>query len=204
MDGKVERYNKIYMDNPDMWATGPGVARNWIAYNFILKYIHDPETFLDIGCGNGHTIEYFKKYWPDTEYYGVDLSDVAIGFARERVPEANFICGDFYDLYVETPPKDVVVVMGVAEHFEKLVDGLRRLKEYGNLIYLEVPNCLLVGELNGSTNNEEGFRETYLGGTQMEWHLKHRSWEERIRLAGLEILENSVGSSSYLFVWILK
>jgi len=156
---------------------------------------------LDIGCGNGHTIQYFKKHWPNTLYYGVDLSPVAIELAKERVPDAEFIAGDYKELTLHC---DLVTVMGVAEHFENLVDGLKSLKEYGNLIYLEVPDCLWMGKLNGSPNNEEGFRETFKGGLQVEWHLKRRTWEERIRMAGLEIVEYSAGSDAFEFVWVLK
>ena len=201
MDEEVERYNKIYTDKPDKWASGQGVMRDNIAYSTLYKYFHEPETFIDIGCGNGHTIEFFKKHWPNTVYYGIDLSYVAIDIAKEKMPDVWFMHGDYknYTVYC-----DVAVVMGVAEHFEKLVDGLRSLKDYGKLIYLEVPDCLWMGKLNGSPNNEEGFRETFKGGLQVEWHLKKRSWEERIKLAGLEILEYSAGADPFTFVWVLK
>ena len=201
MDEEVARYNKIYTDKPDKWASGQGVLRDNIAYSTLYKYFHEPETFIDIGCGNGHTIEFFKKHWPNTVYYGIDLSDVAIDIAKKKMPDVWFMHGDYknYTVYC-----DVVTVLGVAEHFEKLVDGLRSLKDYGKLIYLEVPDCLQMGKLNGSPNNEEGFRETFKGGLQVEWHLKKRSWEERIRLAGLEILEYSAGSNPFEFVWVLK
>jgi SAM-dependent methyltransferase len=196
---EIERYNKIYTRHPEKWANN--FVRNWLAYTAIYRYISEPETLIDIGCGNGHTIEFFNSRWPDTVYYGIDFSDVAIGLAKEKVPDAEFYAGDFKDFSVSC---DVVTVMGVAEHFEKLVDGLRSLKDYGDLIYLEVPDCLSMGILNGSKNKNEGFRKTFKGGLQVEWHLKRSSWEERIRLAGLEIVEYFPGSDLFEFVWILK
>jgi SAM-dependent methyltransferase len=201
MDEEVERYNKIYTDNPEKWAGEPGGLRDLIAYSNLHKYFHEPETVLDIGCGNGHTIEKFMRIWPNTLFYGIDISEVAIELAKERVPEAEFMVGDFKDYTLNC---DLVLVMGVAEHFEKLVDGLRSLRKYGTLFYLEVPDCLRAGIFNGSDNYDEGFRETYKGGLQVEWHLKKRSWEERIRMAGFEILEKPAGPDAITFVWILR
>jgi SAM-dependent methyltransferase len=199
MDGVVEFYNKIYSGNPKKWDVD---YRDETAFYVLSKHTEQPETFLDIGCGNGHTIEYFSKLWPDTEYYGVDLSDVAIGFAKERIPEANFICASYED--ADVPLCDVVILMGVAEHFEDLCDSLSDLKKYGKLIYIESPNCL-----GYSDNNEEGFRVTtkLVGANiyQCEWHLTRNTWEGSIRHAGLEIVQGYHGPTPETeFVWVLK
>lgn len=199
MDEEVARYNQIYTDKPNKWAS---VARNILAYSLLSKY--DVETLLDIGCGNGHTIEFFREQWPNTVYYGIDLSGVAIDIAKEKMPDVWFMTGD-YKNYTLIPHCDVVLVMGVVEHFEDLVDGLKSLKDYGTLIYLEVPDCLRMGAINGTDNYDEGFRETYLGGLQVEWHLKKSSWEEKIELAGLEILDSTVldGTGIMGWCWVL-
>jgi len=201
MDAEVKRYNKIYTDKPEKWADGQGVFRNMVAFSHVSKYVNNPKSIIDIGCGNGHTVEFFHKRWPDTDYWGIDYSDVAIELAKERCPEAVFLLGDYKDYVIHC---DLALVMGVAEHFEQLVDGLRSLKDYADLIYLEVPDCLLAGILNGSKYTKEGFRETYKGGLQVEWHLKKSSWEERIKMAGLEILEYLPGSDPITFVWMLR
>lgn len=200
MDESVEFYNKIYSGNPTKWDVE---YRDKLAAFFILQQIHDPKSLLDIGCGNGHTIEYFSKLWPDTTYYGIDLSDVAIELAKQRVPEANFLCGSFTE--VDVPLCDVVVLMGVAEHFENLIDSLRDLKKYGKLIYIESPNCLSYSE-----NKEEGFRVTgeLIGINpthQSEWHLTRDTWEGTIIHAGLEIVRRCYGPTAETeFIWMLK
>ncbi len=199
MDAVVEFYNDIYSGKPTKWDAE---YRDEVAFYVISQHIQEPDTLLDIGCGNGHTIEYFSKLWPDTEYYGVDLSDVAIGFARERVPEANFICASYED--ADVPLCDVAILMGVAEHFEELIDSLSELKKYGKLIYIESPNCLFY-----SDNKEEGFRVTgKLVGTntgQSEWHLTRSTWEGTIRHAGLEIVKGYAGPTPETgFIWMLK
>lgn len=195
MDERLEFYNKIYSDKPDKWDLE---WRDKFAFYVLSRHTEQPESLLDIGCGNGHTIEFFNKRWPDTTYVGMDLSDEAIKLAEQRVPEAQFICTTFEDAYPLLC--DVVVLMGVAEHFEDLIPSLRSLKKFGKLIYIESPNCLAY-----SDNKEEGFRATNNVIGQPEWHLTRRSWEERIALAGLEIVESYPGPNiSTEFVWMLK
>lgn len=196
LDGRVDFYNKIYSDRPDKWDL---TYRDKFAFYVLSRHIEEPESLLDIGCGNGHTIEFFSKRWPNTTYYGVDLSDKAIEIAKGRAPDAFFTCDTFEDL-VSYPPKDVVVLMGVAEHFEDLVPSLRRLKEFGKLIYIESPNCLGYSE-----NKEEGFRATNTEIGQPEWHLRRSTWEQKIGFAGLEVVESYPGPDiSTEFVWMLK
>ncbi len=196
MDERIEFYNKIYSDNPNKWVLD---WRDKTAFSILSLHTEEPATFLDIGCGNGHTIEFFSKRWPGTAYYGIDLSDVAIGFAKERVPEAEFIRGAFDEMY-SAWPKDVVVLMGVAEHFEDLIPSLLRLKMFGKLIYIESPNCLAY-----SDNKEEGFRNTNNETGQPEWHLRRSTWEKHIKGSGLEIVESYSGRTpETLFIWVLK
>ena len=195
MVSEVELYNQIYTADPHKWAAD---WRNMVAFATLAAHTYGPEMLLDIGCGNGHTIEYFNKRWITTEYYGVDLSDVAIDLARKRVPDAMFACEKFEA--ADLPFCDVVVIMGVLEHFEDLDGALRNLKSSGNLIYVECPNCL---RREGS--NKEGFRETYRGAGQIEWHLHRSTWEQRIAAAGFEFIESIVGyDSATEFIWVLK
>ena len=193
---EVELYNKIYTDDPHKWATD--TTRNMIAFSVLAEYANEPEMFLDIGCGNGHTIEYFNKRWMNTEYYGLDLSDVAVDLARERVPDAMFACGTFED--AQLPYCDVVIIMGVLEHFENLDVALQHLKISGDLIYVECPNCLGYSE-----SQEEGFRQTHEGAGQVEWHLNRNTWEKHITNAGFKMLGRVKGhSQSIEFIWVLK
>ena len=199
MDERVEFYNKTYTEFPDKWSLP--LSRNKMAYYYLSKHIDDPETFLDIGCGNGHTIEYFQKKWPDTAYYGVDLSDKAIELAKERVPTAFFACETIED-FVAYPPIDVVVLMGVAEHFEDLIPSLIKVKKLGKLFYFEVPD-LVDNSHHINMQTEEGYS---MGtGGQVEWHLRKRTWEERFGWAGFEVVEFYPEPYYGLdYIWVLK
>ena len=200
MDERVDLYNKIYSEKPEKWDLK---YRDAFAYYVLQRHIEEPETFIDIGCGNGHTIEFFKKRWADTKYYGIDLSDEAIRVCGERTVDAEFICTTFEEL--DLPICDVLVIMGVAEHFEDLEHSLSRLKKFGKLIFLEVPDCLTSGIDNLSGIEDEGWRKTFYGVDQMEWHLKRTTWEKHIKDAGLEIVESYPGlTPETQFVWVLK
>ena len=195
MVSEVELYNAIYTDNPHKWAAD---MRNMVAFSILSAHTYMPEVFLDIGCGNGHTIEYFHKRWLDTEYVGLDLSDVAIELARKRVPDAFFTCSRFEDAHL--PYADVVVIMGVLEHFENLDVALQYLKTSGDVIYVECPNCL-----GYSDSRVEGFRQTHKGAGQNEWHLRRDTWEKRLTRAGFKIVESIQGFSAPTeFIWVLR
>src|SRR3989304_5181647 len=116
-EAQVEFYNAIYKARPDKWAD---IDRDYTAFKTINSVMDEPSRMLDIGCGNGHTLAFFKSQWPGTQYTGVDISNVALDLARKRMPEAEF--------YEGIPPRrqwDIIVLMGVAEHFPLFVEELR-------------------------------------------------------------------------------
>ena len=195
MDGEIAFYDNLYSDYPLKWDAP---WRDAAAYVALSKYIQNPEKFIDIGCGNGHTIRYFMSFWDDTKYYGLDYSNEAIRVARYRVPDATFICEPF--IGSSAPKCDVSTVMGVAEHFHDLPEFFEKLHDCADLVYLESPNCL-----EYSDSEDEGFRQTHEGNDQVEWHLRRETWEDHITNAGWEILESIKGDMvTTEFIWVLK
>lgn len=202
----VEFYNNIFIQNPNKWAN---VERDFNAFRAVsqcvrvltggrvLPFKEEPERMMDVGCGNGHTIAFFKNQWPNTEYTGVDISDVALEIARERIPDAKF------SQELPLGNWDVITVMGVAEHFE---DPVRELHRIGTrlspdgVLYLEVPNCLAY-----SDELKEGFRQTRAGSGQNEWHWRRETWERAILDADFEIVRKlSAATPAWEFCWVLK
>lgn len=157
-------------------------------------FVCNPKTLLDYGCGNGHTIEYLQTRWPNTRYHGIDISPEALRLAGGRCPHAQFsqeIPGSLFD---------VILLMGVAEHFKSFILQMRRITKRlasGGLIYLEMPNNLAMTERKvGGWFENNG---------QMEWHLPRWNWEEQIDEAGLYIEEALFGPRPACeFVWILR
>jgi len=199
MDARQEEYDKFYTDNPNKWAGDP---RNEFAFKALMRHVGAPvKNFIDVGCGNGHTVEYFSKRWEDAKPWGLDLSQVGIDLAKKRVPTGTFLCVPLESLK-PIMKFDVVLALGVLEHFEDHSATLSVLRKLtGNLLYVEVPNCIGYRK----SVKKEGFRRIRQGNRQLEWHLFRPSWEKLFTKYGFEIVESFVGpSQSTEFIWVLK
>lgn len=98
---------------------------------------------LDAGCGEGHLIEYLHKTKPNNEYYGADVTEVAITKAKERCPWASFTLTDLADLNFPDESFDVVICTEVLEHiyeYEKVIDQLKRVLKKGGLLIINFPH----------------------------------------------------------------
>jgi len=179
-------YDELYREHPYRWGSS---GRD----EFLCKNMSQPGSVLDIGCGNGHTLEYLSKMWEGTKLYGLDISEVALDIAKVRVPTAEFFCGTVDDIELKV---DLALLLGVAEHFEDLKE-LGRVKKFGGLVYLEVPNCLAY-----SSSTQEGFRGERI---QKEWHLSRYTWEKIIQEQGYKIVKSLIGEGvTWEFIWILE
>jgi len=186
-------YDGIYSNNPSKWKDD---YRNRIAYETVSKHI-TPTSILDVGCGNGHTLAYFKSQNSEVKLYGLDISPVAVQLARKNVPSAIVASGDFMDMAIRAV--DVALVMGVAEHFRFLIPFFDKLASICRYAYVESPDCLRYDPYQ-----EEGFKETWEGTGQIEWHLERESWEFYIE-PSFSIMERIKGTQKYSeFIWVLK
>jgi 2-polyprenyl-3-methyl-5-hydroxy-6-metoxy-1,4-benzoquinol methylase len=98
---------------------------------------------LDAGCGEGHLIEFLHKSKPNNDYYGADVTEVAIARAKERCPWANFSLNDLADLNFPDETFDVVICTEVLEHifeYEKVVQQLKRVLKKGGLLIINFPH----------------------------------------------------------------
>jgi len=68
--------------------------------NFVKNtiYVEREYTVVDIGCGAGANIYWFKKHFPSWKFTGVDVDVELIQFAKEHNPESDFISLDFLKL----------------------------------------------------------------------------------------------------------
>jgi trans-aconitate methyltransferase len=196
-----QQYNDIYKEKPDKWTSDGRDNDAWFMLNRILG--RAPKTLLDIGCGNGHTIRYFKERWPKTKYLGIDISDEAIGIAKIFMPDLDWLCGEIEKFSnIPTNTFDVITIMGVAEHFPDIGKKMKYISQFlepKGVLYLEVPN-----NLSYSENKEEGFRAS-LGGNQKEWHLTKESWNKILEEVGLvTYITRTYVDPFPVFIWILQ
>lgn len=192
-----QEYDEYFRSKPNKWANEK--RDHFIVANLICDLPSHPNSVLDIGCGNGHTLKMLSELWPDAKISGLDFSPVAIELAKINVPSASFICRSILeDVY---PPKyDLVLCCGVLEHMPDLVYALEKIKRFmkrTSWLYLEVPH-----NLTYSINQEEGFRRLDNGSHQLEWHLRRTTWETIIQQAGLNPVRMIAGPlASYEFTW---
>lgn len=87
---------------------------------------------LEIGCGPGRDAEILKN--KGFSYTGLDASEGMLTLARSRVPDGNFVLGDFYALpfpdahfdavwaaatFLHVPKEDIAMVLGEARRVLK-------------------------------------------------------------------------------------
>lgn len=134
-------------------------------------------TILDLGCGTG---EPFDQYMVQKGYNvkGVDLVEKHVHAARQRVPEAEFIQGDFFDVDPEQEKFDAVVSFYAVFHLPR-----EKHEKFFNHI-----NQLL---------KDDGTVLVTVGGEEMDeyseedWSGSEMVWSSYSQEKSLEIIEDS-------------
>ncbi len=100
-----------------------------------------PISILDVGCGEGFTLERLRKAKIGKHLEGVDYLDLAIKLGKKEHPNLILKKGSIYDLKYKANSFDVVICSEVLEHVEDPQKGLEELvrvsKKY---VVLSVPN----------------------------------------------------------------
>lgn len=89
-----------------------------------------PQSILEIGCGEGFVLDYLVKRHPELSYTGVDLSAEAVRMARRiTAPGIDYICADGREIPLPDKQFDLVIVSEVLEHVARpdqvLAEALR-------------------------------------------------------------------------------
>lgn len=101
---------------------------------------------LDVGCGDGNTARYFKKYFTNSEYIGIDISKSSIDIAKNKYKSEEKISFEQYNgkniPYTENT-FDIIFIACVLHHVVKkehedlLKECKRVLKKNGRIIIFE-------------------------------------------------------------------
>ena len=84
-------------------------------------------SLLDVGCALGEALPGLKARMPNSALAGADVSEVAIGMAKARLPEFAFhvVAADWSD----APQADIVFCSNTLEHLEDWRERLTKLGE---------------------------------------------------------------------------
>jgi len=97
---------------------------------------------LEVGCGAGAMARAIKRGRPDLQVVGCDISQKAIGLARQDPQGVSFDIGDAYGLPYRDSSFEAVVMFDVLEHLDEPGRSIRevvRVLSPGGLFHLFVP-----------------------------------------------------------------
>jgi len=130
-------YNKYNSKNP--------IAR-FLMYNFLnslndlLNLCKNPGTILEVGCGEGHLINFIKNKKNVCDIEALDLSEEILNIGRSLYPDINFIFGSVYQLPYNDNSKDLLIACELLEHLDKPIAALKEINRVAKKnIILSVP-----------------------------------------------------------------
>ena len=108
------------------------------------RYQESPDMWLDLGCGDGLSAQFIRTYFPDTKYYGLDISNNSIEKAKSRgLTGAEFLVYDGSHIPFGDNTFDVVFMACVMHHIipeqrNDILNEIKRiLKDNGKLVIFE-------------------------------------------------------------------
>lgn len=104
------------------------------------KHIH-PESVLDVGAGEGFTLEMLRKNKIAKELEGIEYMDEAIQLGKKLHPKVKIKKGDIYKLPYKANTFDLVICTEVLEHLDEPQKALEELKRVAKkYLIISVPN----------------------------------------------------------------
>lgn len=127
----AEDYEKILEDDLKFFG-----EENGYFAEYKVKIVKDnsneqtPLRILEYGCGIGLNLRYFKKYFPDSELSGCDISEKSINIASQNNPGINLFTISEVSLQQRTESFDLIFVSCVFHHIapELRNDSIKKIK----------------------------------------------------------------------------
>jgi len=100
-----------------------------------------PESILDVGCGEGFTLNKLQEAKIGKRLEGIEYMDDAIQLGKKMHPTLTIKKGDIYKLPYKADTFDLVICSEVMEHLENPEEALAELKRVSKkYVALSVPN----------------------------------------------------------------
>lgn len=90
-------------------------------YKIIFSELQEikPIHILDVGCGEGFTLERFRKKSIGKKIEGLEYSDAAISLGKKIYPHIKIVKGTIYDMPYKDNSFDLVTCLEVLEHLQE-------------------------------------------------------------------------------------
>lgn len=142
---------------------------------------------LDVGCASGFMISEISKYYPDCAYFGIDIYDNAIKYAKKTYPKIKFKVASASKLPFKDTSFDLILFYETIEHVEDpklcLLEIRRVLKMNGTLILTMDSGSLLFRLVWFIWENSKG--RIWKGAHLHPFH--HQQLENLINQSGFKI-----------------
>lgn len=106
----------------------------------------NPESILDVGCGDGALLSAIAERFPNTTCHGIDISKEAIGYAKSS-HNVTFSCRDTLE------PADVIMATLVCHHMSD-----EELERFLHEAYQNAKKHVLINDLQRSRAAKALFR----------------------------------------------
>lgn len=167
-------------EGPSLWTLLQPFIPNDHARQVNARYYLDkvmsgpdpPRHVLDLGCGNGNSVDAFRSHDASVDWVGVDIGDSQEARARRR-NDATFVTYDGTRVPFPDGTFDLVYSSQVLEH---VPDPLLHLREIARVLRAG-------GTFIGSTSQLEPYH------SMSYWSITPFGFVELARAAGLQVLE---------------
>lgn len=132
-----------YLENNPTWHEEDSVQKVVWIERFLRRNRLAPRTIAEVGCGAGAILAGLQRHYPQSRFFGYEISPQAYELARGKTNETLQI---FHQdiLQIEQEPFDLLMAIDVFEHVPDYLDFITGLRGRGEYKLFHVPLDLSV------------------------------------------------------------
>ena len=162
-------------------------------YNVILR--KQPESILDIGCGDGVNLPLANTF-PQIRYEGIDYAEKTVEVAKKNYPKIYFKIGDAFDLPYENGQFDMAILSSVLILYRSESDRVKLINEAFRV--LKKDGILVINVWNDTFMIRNSIRLSRVIGKIKKWnlpedfmgcHFKYQDVVKMVQKTGFRITE---------------
>jgi len=137
MSKTTDNYRKHTTSNPIQKYL---IERFYINFMAEVKWVK-PRRVLDVGCGEGFTLERLHKAKLGDKLVGIDFLNTAVEIGKKERSHLDLQEGSIFDIKFKENSFDLVICSEVLEHIENPEKGFKELVRVSSkYVLLSVPN----------------------------------------------------------------